>query len=756
MRPLKLFLAFLFLATALSFSQERALMQKELQEKSSNLKSYPVDVRPYLEKFNKANGIDEKKISEELQQAVLHKTTGWNFTVGSTKNWFASDLTSNAFYSTSSTCRAVGTNCYVFVEDSLWNARVNQTVVDSVMKAFDSSTPANANKGIYQTDVDAFGKVPNVDGDAKIIIFILNIRDGYTGSGGYVAGYFHSINESLTYAYSNKAEIYYLDANPADLLSAGGLQEGMSTTAHEFQHMIHFNYLPNDETFFNESWSLAAEVICGYSLFSQSYYNNETNHYLLDWRSDDNTLVLNDYSRGAKFGLYLYEQYGTSIFKNYLANKVIGITGVNSCLQSLSPATDFKTVLGNWWVANYLNDQSVAPGLTKWGYNYSNIIKVTPKTINNPNVTNASDAVYTLGAKYISFISGTNLSINFNTSGSADIKIKAIKTGASSKAVEDVTPGTDYSVPDFGTTYNNVSFMVYHDNQDASSQGPFAFSYTSTGTYENKPIEIAYDTQEPVGILTLAPGDSVAVVFDGVAGCKLDSISVALRQAGSVYGGIYGTATSGSSLGGKILAAPITVTSTISTKPSSPYPIPWPNWVTLDVRSNNIDAGSPFVVSFLIEGTYPATNRVMITDYESTASYHSFFYQKSTGKWVYYSDSGNPGFIFLNLIRAYVSDNATGVEKVIELTPSSYALDQNYPNPFNPATTIKFSLPKKSFVTLKVFDILGKEVQTLVQEERAGGNYEVTFDATKLTSGVYFYTLQTDNFLATKKLVLLK
>ncbi|MDP3684212.1 MAG: T9SS type A sorting domain-containing protein, partial [Ignavibacteria bacterium] len=64
--------------------------------------------------------------------------------------------------------------------------------------------------------------------------------------------------------------------------------------------------------------------------------------------------------------------------------------------------------------------------------------------------------------------------------------------------------------------------------------------------------------------------------------------------------------------------------------------------------------------------------------------------------------------------------------------------------------------PQKSFVSLKVFDVLGKEVQTLLNEEKSGGTYEVTFDAAKLPSGVYFYTMQTNNFLSTKKLVVLK
>jgi hypothetical protein len=88
--------------------------------------------------------------------------------------------------------------------------------------------------------------------------------------------------------------------------------------------------------------------------------------------------------------------------------------------------------------------------------------------------------------------------------------------------------------------------------------------------------------------------------------------------------------------------------------------------------------------------------------------------------------------------------------------PAKFYLDQNYPNPFNPSTTINYQLPRQSQVTLKVFDVLGREVSTLVNENKKPGSYEVEFDGSKLPSGVYFYRLQAGIFLETKKLLLLK
>ncbi len=98
----------------------------------------------------------------------------------------------------------------------------------------------------------------------------------------------------------------------------------------------------------------------------------------------------------------------------------------------------------------------------------------------------------------------------------------------------------------------------------------------------------------------------------------------------------------------------------------------------------------------------------------------------------------------------------TGVAKTNPGTPATYALSQNYPNPFNPSTEINYSVPQKGFVTLKVYNVLGQEVATLFEGERQAGEYAVNFNASQLTSGVYFYRLQAGNSSITKKMILMK
>lgn len=98
----------------------------------------------------------------------------------------------------------------------------------------------------------------------------------------------------------------------------------------------------------------------------------------------------------------------------------------------------------------------------------------------------------------------------------------------------------------------------------------------------------------------------------------------------------------------------------------------------------------------------------------------------------------------------------TDVEEANNGIPTEYALSQNYPNPFNPSTTINFSIPESGVVTLKVLNLLGQEVATLFNGEKAAGNYRVTFDASSLASGIYFYSIEANNFTSTRKMVLLK
>ena len=143
----------------------------------------------------------------------------------------------------------------------------------------------------------------------------------------------------------------------------------------------------------------------------------------------------------------------------------------------------------------------------------------------------------------------------------------------------------------------------------------------------------------------------------------------------------------------------------------------------------------------------------------------AFAGKKAGGKWVLkITDiyNGNTGFLYGWGLEV---NTVTGV-KDFKSSSLVFQLSQNYPNPFNPSTKIKYSIPSAhsplpggasgGLVTLKVYDLLGREVATLVDEKQQPGNYEVTFDGSKLSSGIYFYRLQADSHIQTKKMILLK
>ncbi len=98
----------------------------------------------------------------------------------------------------------------------------------------------------------------------------------------------------------------------------------------------------------------------------------------------------------------------------------------------------------------------------------------------------------------------------------------------------------------------------------------------------------------------------------------------------------------------------------------------------------------------------------------------------------------------------------TSVNIDFSTLPKTFELYQNYPNPFNPSTTISFLLPSKSFVSLKIFDLLGREAATIVSEEMSVGSYSRQWNAANMSSGIYFYRLQAGSFIETKKLILIK
>ncbi len=711
------------------------------------------ETEPLLKSYIKAH-------AGELTAHKLKKTSIWNFTVGQTRNWWATNLDESSpnyyeEYQTPSTCRAVGNNCYIFVEDSLWtNGSINQAVVDSIRTAFELKTPADASRGIFQLDTMYFGNPPDIDNDPKIIILILDIKDSYKGTGGYIAGYFYAQNEYPeavihkigTNSHSNEAEIYYIDANPANLKTSYGITSASSTTAHEFQHMIFWNYSHINDidklTFIDEGMSESASKLCGFKLESPSLYYSNTNVDFLSWNITGD--ALRDYSRAALFSWYLIEQFGNSLTKSIVQNSYDSIACYDKAFQTSGSTLRFIDVLKNFALAAEINNTAYDP---KYGFTVPISIKPAAVTYYFPIVSAVTDTLKPYGTRYIKFVGGQSLSLDINSSRT--IEVKAIAVSPARIKVENVIPGTTYTSNNPGENYSSVVFAI--TNLSATET---VLTYSATGTGGNA-VELKYDFTEPTGYLPGTSGDTVCVWFNGVTNGKIDSVRVALRRPGTMMGGIweYTGATRPSPLG-KQLASIAAIT--VQPAPTYPYPVPWPDWAVIDLRAMNIDASKSFAVAFVNQGDGAAMPRVMITESPVPSETTSLTYLSDEAGWFYLTSNTAGDSVYTYLIRAYVSIDTTGGKPDTISTPSSYVLEQNYPNPFNSYTNIRFKIPSDGHVKLKIYDIIGREVITLVDGFQKAGIHYMKLEASDLSSGVYFYRIISGTFTATKKLLLIK
>ncbi|HSP88216.1 MAG TPA: zinc-dependent metalloprotease family protein [Ignavibacteriaceae bacterium] len=171
------------------------------------------------------------------------------------------------------------------------------------------------------------------------------------------------------------------------------------------------------------------------------------------------------------------------------------------------------------------------------------------------------------------------------------------------------------------------------------------------------------------------------------------------------------------------------------------------NWITASEINNN---GFDIQRSKLVEDNQNEWQSIGFVNGNGTTTESNFYT---------YSDEGLQPGNYLYRLKIIDNDGSFEFSNEINITvdaPITYALSQNYPNPFNPTTLIQYQLPEKGFVTLKVYDAIGVEVETLVSEVKEAGIHEISFDATSLTTGVYFYTLSSGNFVKSNKMILLK
>ena len=163
--------------------------------------------------------------------------------------------------------------------------------------------------------------------------------------------------------------------------------------------------------------------------------------------------------------------------------------------------------------------------------------------------------------------------------------------------------------------------------------------------------------------------------------------------------------------------------------------------------------GIEFLRGYIINGISSGTDQFYVQMVVDTVDAGDGDYMMSG---VYSDDTPPQGDAPINYKTKVFFENSSNSLTSGNQIPKEYSLSQNYPNPFNPSTTIKYSLPKDGLVTMKIYDLAGREVAKLVNEVKKAGNYQVQFNASNLASGVYFYRIQSNDFVMTKRMVLIK
>ena len=246
------------------------------------------------------------------------------------------------------TCRYKGEHCYIFVEESQWDIVVAQPDVDQLGALFEESTPVDADRGIYQVAVEAFGEAADADGDPRVFILLLDIPSDR------VVGYFdrsiyNHVQEEL------RRDTIYLDARKQVFEAF----LGRGTLAHEFQHLIHWGHDPDEEAWIDEGLSGHAETISGFRETDPSMvpsFLGDTSRDVTFWPQIAGP---ESYGKTYLFASFLAERYGPGLIRQIVAEPRNGIFGIDEAFKSENWVQDYAGAWGLWIAANYAADDPI-------------------------------------------------------------------------------------------------------------------------------------------------------------------------------------------------------------------------------------------------------------------------------------------------------------------------------------------------------------------------------------------------------------
>lgn len=331
-----------------TFEKSNTHIQKE--KKPEN----PLDPAGYIENLKKTIR------PEDIKRRSV--STGASPTEGTTRSFWRWDFAAMppGFKKIDATCRAVGKNAFIFVDDKEWNKTVKKEDILKLKDVFENKTPdgsVNKNQGIFDIESRIFGNPPDVIDREPRVYLLISDMGKYNGNG--FDGYFNPFDEmpekdawEKYHQHSNEVEILYLNSGSNETPIASDYM--LSVTAHELQHLIHFNYDATEESWINESCSEAAMTATGY--FTDIKH---LKHYA---DNPSSPLIVTDYvDYGAclLWGTFLMEQLGTDFFPPFVSNPLSGSVSITDTLKSLHRPENFRSLFDQWVVANFASGKSL-------------------------------------------------------------------------------------------------------------------------------------------------------------------------------------------------------------------------------------------------------------------------------------------------------------------------------------------------------------------------------------------------------------
>ena len=324
-------------------------------------------------------------------------------------------------YQGSLTCRGNGDHVYVMVEDSAWEAGLLDSAgVARIIDRFDHTSPRDSLHGIWYHNTTVLGTPPDaIDNDSLVYLIYHNIGEfmgnSFDGFWWYFDEYYDTTSMRLWGYHSNEVECVYLDCYPSN----PSTDNRIAIAAHEFGHMIHWNYDQAESLWVAEGCCELAMWLFG-SPDDISGFNSTPDNDLTTWIGD-----WSDYIKTYLWTLFLYEQYGkragTDLIHNIVASPFVSIEGVDSGFAATGLPQRFEDVLDQWVLANVINDTSYLAG--KYGYFGERVPRFGNAGYHNAYPVSGTNSLDRWAGEYILFRKGPDLQLSFDGDDAASFHV---------------------------------------------------------------------------------------------------------------------------------------------------------------------------------------------------------------------------------------------------------------------------------------------------------------------------------------------